>query len=152
MAPSAMLSSFPSWTSVSSLLTCVQLNLAVITAQFSYTKRRHAIRRLDSMSDGQIERRSKQVKRANLCLAGQFRQQNNYWRLRMARKFLHQPKIALHIIADELRVNPNRCGRFVPTITQKPYNVFWALHKHDSLITLISSKKKVITVEMIHVF
>ena len=28
----------------------------------------------------------------------------------MARKFLHQPKIALHIIADELRVNPNRCG------------------------------------------
>ena len=111
MAPSTMLSSFPSWTSVSSLVTCVQLNLAVITAQFSYTKRRHAIRRLDSMSDGQIERRSKQVKRANLCLVGQFRQQNNYWRLRMARKFLHQPKIALHIIADELRVNPNRCGR-----------------------------------------
>ena len=56
-----MLSFFPSWTSVSSLLTCVQLNLAVITVQFSYAKRRHAILRLDSMSDGQIGRRSKQV-------------------------------------------------------------------------------------------
>ena len=30
----------------------------------------------------------------------------------MAKKVLHQPKIALHIIADELRVNPDqRCGR-----------------------------------------
>ena len=64
IAPSAMLSSFPFWTSVSSVLTSVQLNLAVITAQFSYAKRRHAILRLDSMSDGQIGRRSKQVKRA----------------------------------------------------------------------------------------
>lgn len=61
---------FPSWTSVSSLLTCVQLNLAVITVQFSYAKRRHAILRLDSMSDGQIGRRSKQVERANLCSVG----------------------------------------------------------------------------------
>ena len=29
----------------------------------------------------------------------------------MASKFLRQPKIALYIIADELRVNPDRCGR-----------------------------------------
>ena len=65
-----MLSSFPSWTSVSSLLTCVQLNLLVITVQFSYAKRRHAIRRLHSMSNEQIGRRSTQVKRANLCSVG----------------------------------------------------------------------------------
>ena len=70
MAPSAMLSSFPSWTSVSSLLTCVQLNLLVITVKFSYAKRRHAIRRLHSMSNEQIGRRSTQVKRANLCSVG----------------------------------------------------------------------------------
>ena len=37
---------FTSWTSVSSLITCVQLNLAMIAVHFNYAKRPLAIPRL----------------------------------------------------------------------------------------------------------
>ena len=42
---------FSSWTSVSSLITCVQLNLAMITIHFNYAKHRLDILKLLSMSD-----------------------------------------------------------------------------------------------------
>ena len=48
--------SFISWTSVSSPLTCVQLNLAVITINFSYAKRRLDILRRLFRSEGRIGR------------------------------------------------------------------------------------------------
>ena len=48
----------------SSLITCVQLNLAMITVHLNYAKRKFDILNLLSMSDGRIGR-LKQVKRAN---------------------------------------------------------------------------------------
>ena len=48
----------------SSLITCVQLNLAMITVHLNYAKRLFDILNLLSMSEGRIGR-LKQVKRAN---------------------------------------------------------------------------------------
>ena len=63
---------FTSWTSVSSFITCVYLNLAMITVHLNYAKRRLDIFKLLSMSDGRIGRH-KQVKRAtDWCSVGQF--------------------------------------------------------------------------------
>ena len=50
-----------SWT-ISHLITCMQLNLAMITVRFNYAKRRRDILKLLFMSERQIRRR-KQVKR-----------------------------------------------------------------------------------------
>ena len=54
------------WTSVSSLITCVQLNLTKITVHFNYeVKRWLYILRLLSMSDGQLDDVSKLNERAS---------------------------------------------------------------------------------------
>ena len=46
---------FTSWTSVSSLIRCVQLKLAMITVHFNYDKRRLYIVKLLSMSDERVQ-------------------------------------------------------------------------------------------------
>ena len=95
---------FTFYTSVSSLITCVQLNLAMITVHFNYAKQRLDILKLLSMSDWRIGCR-KQVKRGKQCLVGQFCQWNSYWRS-LVITFGNEPKIVLQI-----SWHPDTCGR-----------------------------------------
>ena len=95
---------FTFYTSVSSLITCVQLNLAMITVHFNYAKQRLDILKLLSMSDWRIGCR-KQVKRGKQCLVGQFCQWNSYWRS-LVITFGNEPKIVLQI-----SWRPDTCGR-----------------------------------------
>ena len=102
---------FTSKTSVSSLITCVQLNLAIITVHFNY----------DTRGRGHYQA-SFDVGRTNWMPIKNLKEQTNAWwdsffsengfsfaeewrvQFRINRRSLFKP-------ADEIRVNPRTCGR-----------------------------------------
>ena len=93
-----MLSFFTSWTLVSSIISFVQLNLAMsLHTLISYAKRRFDILRPVSMSDGRIAWTNGLNERTRAWwgnFVSETVNEEEWWRV----KFSHEPKIALQIL------------------------------------------------------